>query len=98
MKRYRKKRRTGLKLIALMVLLICGVVLYKTNGLKQELTKKEVKEEKLTVDIEGEEERTNYLEEQRAYQCTKRYIEELARTKLGLVYPDEIIFVTGENK
>ena len=30
------------------------------------------------------------------YTHTKKYIEEVARTKLGLVYPDEIIFKPKE--
>ena len=92
MKRYKKKRRTGLLLIAFMVLLICGVVLYKTQTLKNEVDKKNEKIQKINTQMQMEEERTNMLEELKAFQSTKRYIEEVARTKLGLVYPDEIIF------
>ena len=40
----------------------------------------------------AEQERSDFLTERRAYMQTTRYIEEMAREKLGLVYPDEIIF------
>ena len=43
-------------------------------------------------ELDAENARTAGLEEQRIYVKTKKYIEEKAR-ELGLVYPDEIIFV-----
>lgn len=87
----KRRKRNGLKLIAVMVMIICGVVLYKTQDLKGEVDKKNDKIEKLTQQLEEENERTEALDEKKAFQSTKRFIEELARTKLGLLYPDEII-------
>ncbi len=91
MRKRRKKKRNGLKLIAVMVMIICGVVLYKTQDLKSEVQEKKDTIAKMNQQLEEEDERTIMLEEKRAFQSTKRYIEELARTKLGLLYPDEII-------
>ncbi|MDR1766754.1 MAG: septum formation initiator family protein [Lachnospiraceae bacterium] len=45
----------------------------------------------LEVRLEQEEKRSEKLEEQRVYVQTKQYIEEVAKSKLGLVYPDEIL-------
>ncbi len=46
--------------------------------------------------LASEEERQNELEEEAAYRQTKSYIEKLAREKLGLVKPDEIILREGD--
>ena len=91
MKRIKRKKRNGLKLIALMVMIICGVVLYRTKDLQKEVHQKDQNIEKLNVLISEQTERTHTLEEKKAFQSTKRYIEEIARTKLNLYYPDEII-------
>ena len=40
--------------------------------------------------------RTEEIEEMRRYMQTDRYVEEVARDKLGLVYPDEVIFKPEE--
>lgn len=74
-----------------MVMIICGVVLYRTQDLNSEVNEKKDKVAKLNEQLENEYERTVTLEEKKAFQSTKRYIEEIARTKLGLVYPDEYI-------
>ena len=87
----RKRKRNGLKLIAVMVMIICGVVLYRSQDLNSEVNDKRDKVAKLNEQLENENERTVTLEEKKAFQSTKRYIEEIARTKLGLVYPDEYI-------
>lgn len=91
MRKFKKKKRNGLKLIALMVMIICGVVLYKTQDMNKDIEKKNAKVDKLSQTLEDETDRTLTLEEKKAYQSTKRYIEEIARNKLGLYYPDEII-------
>ncbi|MCH5272277.1 MAG: septum formation initiator family protein [Lachnospiraceae bacterium] len=83
--------KTGLRLLLLVVLVLC-VVLGRSKSeaaaKEKELARqKAVYEERLLL----EEERQRLLEEESAYRQTKQYIEELAREKLGLVKPDEII-------
>lgn len=92
LRRRRKTRRTGLRLIAVMVLIICGIVTYKRQELDKTNIKAEARMEELEDAIEEEQEKAEELEEQKAYVQTKKYIEEIAREKLGLVYKDEIIF------
>ena len=41
--------------------------------------------------LEAEEQRTKELQEYKIYVKTKQYAEEVAKDKLGLVYPDEIL-------
>jgi len=42
--------------------------------------------------ISDENDRTKEIEERKLYPGTKKYIEDVARSQLGMVYPDEIIF------
>ena len=46
----------------------------------------------LESQIEAEEKKSEELEEYSKYVQTKKYAEEVAKEKLGLVYEDEIIF------
>lgn len=92
MRRGKQKKRNGLKLITLMVLIICIVVLYKTKDLQKDIVQKNSKIEKINEQIEEETQRSTSLAQEKAYQSTKRYIEEIARNKLSLYYPNEIIF------
>ncbi|WP_041703039.1 FtsB family cell division protein [Lachnoclostridium phytofermentans] len=90
--RRNKKRRNGLRLIGLMVMIICFVVLYKSTELKSEANAKVQKKAELEQLISDENDRTKEIEERKLYPGTKKYIEDVARSQLGLVYPDEIIF------
>jgi cell division protein DivIC len=49
------------------------------------------REAALEREIESEEQRTNILNERKKYVATNQYIEEVAREKLGLIRPDEVL-------
>lgn len=51
----------------------------------------QIREENLQAQVDKEKERSKELEEYRVYVQTKQYIEEVAKQKLGLVNPDEIL-------
>jgi cell division protein DivIC len=87
-----KKRRTGLGIIALVVLLLCGIVSYKRIGLEAESIQMQQKKQELLNQKESLIKEGQSIEDYKAYIQTKKYIEEVARKKLGLVYKDEIIF------
>lgn len=79
------------------IIFVTGVVIsmaiilgLKVNSIKQELTKRESYNQKVIEELESEDERAKKLEEQRKYVQTDSYIIEMAREKLGLVFPDEI--------
>lgn len=91
-KRIRKKRKTGLRIIALAVMVLFGVIAYSRSVLVEEKEAKEKQYNELVEQQQEEEERSMSLAERRAYMQTIRYIEEMAREKLGLVYKDEVIF------
>lgn len=92
---YRKKDRWGNRLaiigITLVVFSLGVVVNVKSASMKKKDLEYQVKEEALLQQLEREQNRANELEEYRVYVQTKQYIEEVAKQKLGLVNPDEIL-------
>lgn len=92
------KRKNGLKVIALAVLVLFAVITYNGIQLKAERRALETRKSELAVELEEEQDRSRELEERRAYMQTVRYIEEIARDVLGLRYPDEIILRPEEEE
>ena len=89
--RRKYKKRTGIGIIAIIVLLICATVAYKRVGLSEDSERLISKIERLNWQIKEQEERATDIKNLSAYVQTKRFIEDTAREKLGLVYEDEII-------
>lgn len=91
---YRKKRqnRMAMILVTIVVLMMFVVVAVKSVELRE---KKELYESRVTQlqeEIDAEMARTEEIEEYGKYTQTKKYVEEVAKDKLGLVYEGEIIF------
>ncbi|MBR5509494.1 MAG: septum formation initiator family protein [Lachnospiraceae bacterium] len=76
----------------LIVLAVFSVTTIAGIHLKQKNQMYQAKEEALQEEIAKEEARAAEIEEFEAYTQTKKYVEEVAKDKLGLVYEDEIIF------
>lgn len=94
----KEKRKNGLRIIAVTVLVLFAVITYSNVQLQQKKRALEQKESELKEQLQSEQERTEELEDQRAYMQTVRYIEEIARDVLGLVYPDETILRQSEEE
>ncbi|MDF2944787.1 MAG: hypothetical protein K0S01_3645 [Herbinix sp.] len=90
--RRRQKKRTGIGVIALVVLILCGIVSYRRISLVDESKEAKLTIGRLEAQIEEQKERTIDINNMKAYVQSKRYIEDTAREKLGLVYKDEYIF------
>ncbi len=84
--------RLGLALAGIAVILLTTVVFIRSVSLYQKLHQYETRIESLQGQIDIEEARTAEIEEFKKYTTTRKYIEEVAKEKLGLVYPGEIIF------
>ncbi len=91
---YRKKNqnRFSMFLVTLVVVMIVVVVAIKSIELRQNLKNYGDKEAQLTTQLEAEKKRAEEIEEYRTYTQTKRFAEEVAKDKLGLVYEGEILF------
>lgn len=77
---------------AVVVFLLCGVVSYQMASLKEQRAEYQKKISELEGQVEQLEEEAEDIQEYSAYVQTKKYVEEIARERLGLVYEDEIIF------
>ncbi|MGN0317172.1 MAG: septum formation initiator family protein [Lachnospira sp.] len=83
--------------LALLVVFALGIVLWNgKNSLEEKNREYEAEINQLNQEIEAESQRTDELAERQKYVQTKKYVEEVAKSKFGLVYPDEIIFKTRE--
>lgn len=94
--RKRNQNRLSMLLVTLVVLLIMVVVAVRSVSLRQKLEQVTAQEAGLNAQIEDERERTEEIAEYEKYTQTKKYVEEVAQDKLGLVYEGEILFKEEE--
>lgn len=96
----KNNRNLNNRLPLLGITLVVGVLAFAVEIRSQSLREKEaayeMREDTLNRQIAEQEERTEELDEKKTYVTTKQYIEEVAREKLGLVNPDEIILEENE--
>ncbi len=91
---FRKKRQNklGMILVSFVVFMLLAVIMVKSVGLWEKRADYQTRKEQLEQQIADEEKRTEDLEAYEKYTKTTKYVEEVAKDKLGLVYSDEIIF------
>lgn len=97
MGRYRQNKTGVLCISCIVFLLLAGMStqifrLYQKNEALKE------KESQLVSQLESEQERQEEIQSYESYVTTPEYIERIAKTKLGLVYPGEIIFKEQTNE
>lgn len=92
---YKKKKnenRFGMFMAALTILIVAVAVGYNSYSLLEKRAEYKAEIESLSSQIQDEQDRAEELDELQKYTGTKKYIEEIAKDKLGLVYDNEIIF------
>ena len=92
----KRKKRMEFRLVFATVLCLLLVASFGTFQLQQKNQAYQQQEEELLAQISGEEERTQEIEELKKDVQTKKYVEEVAKERLGLVYEDEILFKATE--
>jgi len=94
---FRKKRQNhfAMILVIILVTMFCSVIAFKSVQLQKKRDEYNKKIESLNSQIQEQEERTKDLEEYEKYTKTTKYVEEVAKDKLGLVYDDEVVFESG---
>lgn len=96
-RRVRRRRQDGsanrMALIGITLVVVSLAVAINLRGdtLRAKDLEYQVKEAKLEQQKEEESKRAEELNERRVFVQTKQYIEQVAKEKLGLVNPDEII-------
>lgn len=90
----RQKRSAVLGMVlAFALVLILGVAIWSSKkSLEKKNTAYEAQLARLQLQLEEQEARTSQLEEYKKYIQTKKFAEEIAKDKFGMIYPDELVF------
>lgn len=93
---YQKRRQNkfAMVLITMVLFMLIVVVSVGKAGLREKHEVYLQKQEELQQKIDEEKARKVQIEEYEKYTQTQKYIEDMAKEKLGLVYEDEIVFKT----
>lgn len=98
MSRRRKRRRnTGTIAISVIVLAFLVVMSIQIYRLKQKDAEYAAREQELMQEYQEETQRAEEIDNLEEYMKSSEYIEDVAKSKLGLTYKNEIIF-KEENK
>ena len=92
----KRKKRMEFRLVLAAVFCLLLVASFGKLRLQQKNETYQQREEELLAQISEEEERTEEIEALKKYVQTKKYVEEVAKERLGLVYEDEILFKAEE--
>lgn len=76
--------------------LLAVVVAYKANDLKNQSDSLTVQASELQTKLDEAKQEYKDLEKKEEYMKTDEYVEDVARSQLGLVYPDEIVIKPEE--
>ena len=95
-RRKKKENRLSMVMVTMAVFMVLIVVAFKSIELRQKQEGYAARIEQLNQQIEEETQRTAEIDEYGKYTKTKKYVEEVAKDKLGLVNEDEIIFKPEE--
>lgn len=90
----KEKHNVSVALVLIVLVLLFAVVSYNKYNLNKKLETYNKKAAILQDQIDAEEIRAEEIAEYGKYTKTKKYAEEIAKEKLGLVNENEIIFKT----
>lgn len=88
----KKQNRLSMFLVTVTVVMVLIVVGIRSVDLRAKQQGYQDRIGQLNRQMEQEEQRAVEIAEYEKYTKTKKFVEEVARDKLGLVYEDEIIF------
>ena len=88
----RRDHRLGMFMAVAVVIVLVAIVGVKSMELKARLNSQRLREADLEKRIEEQMQRSEEIAEFETYTKTRKYIEEVAKEKLGLIYEGEIIF------
>ena len=97
---YRTIRHNKPAVFAILIIVLLLLVVISVDGKSLSEKNKSLLEQKSVLEeqLKQEAQRTKDLEEFEKYTKTKKYAEEMAKKKLGLVHENEIIFRTDDGK
>ena len=92
----RRRRNAGTVSITIIVLAFLSVMAVQICRLKQKDSDYQLKEAELQQEKQDETQRSSELDDLEEYMKSSQYIEDVAKSKLGLTYKNEIIFKEKE--
>lgn len=92
----RRQSRIATFMILVAVVFVCVVSVFRVSNLRDKSRELADTEYVLEQRIETAKQEKERLVAQEEYMKTKQYIEDVAKDKLGLVYPDEIVIKPSE--
>ena len=93
---WKRKKRLELRLITMTILCLLVVASFGKIKLRNKNEAYQQREEQLMAELEEEQARTEEIEDLKKYVQTKKYVEDIAKERLGLVYENEILFKAKE--
>lgn len=91
-KRRMQRHKRSVLIISGIMVMLTAVVMINMMGLQAKNKQYKAQEAELENEIAKEEQRTEEIKDLEKYVGTDEYIEDTAKDKLGLAYPNEIIF------
>ena len=95
-RRERRQRRGSVIALAIVAVFLLGGMGYYIHTLKEKEASYLARESELASELAAEESIAADLERESLLRQTLKYIEQTAREKLGLVFPDEVIVRPSE--
>lgn len=92
----RRKKRTSLYLVMLLIGIFLSTLVVQGVSLRAECKKLALQQTELQQKKKELKREKKNIKEKKEYMKTDKYIEDLAREKFGLVYNNEIIFKAAE--
>ena len=93
---WKRKKRLELRLITMTILCLLVVASFGRMKLINKNEAYRQKEEQLMAELLEEQERSEEIEDLKKYVQTKKYVEDIAKERLGLIYENEILFKATE--
>lgn len=91
LKRQRRSSIAGM-LVAFLLVAVIGISMWNSKqALARQNAEYEEQKAELEAQIKEQEERKAELEEYKKYIQTKKFVEEIAKDKFGLLYPNEMV-------
>lgn len=87
-----RKKRTGIVTVSIAVIILCGVLLFNSFRLSNQLSDYAAVEANLQEQINEQKKESERLDKESEYVKTEEYIEQVARDRLGLLKKNEIRF------
>ncbi len=93
----RRQSRLGMLLVMVVMVVVVAASMMRTFSLNEKSRDLAITEHSLEQELAAVQQESVNLDNLEKYMLTKKYIEDEAKDKLGLVYPDEIVIKPNED-